>query len=426
MENLYKIFNESKGVSIDTRSIKGGELFFCIKGERFNGNVYASKAIELGVHFVVVDDPEYFVEDAKMLLVKNSLKTLQALAFYHRQQMDCQLVGITGTNGKTTTKELIAVVLSSHFNCMATKGNLNNHIGVPLSLLRISNEDHVAVIEMGANHVNEIAELCELASPDYGIITNIGRAHLEGFGSFDNIIETKTALYRKIEQNKGLIFINADDSLLLKEVPKVKMISYGQSADAHVKVELLESQRHLQFKWKSYEVQTQLFGSYNLTNAAAAIAVGQFFDVPEEKIVKALEDYSPSNNRSQYVKGNSNDLILDAYNANPDSMKEALGFFLRSGHKHKVLVLGDMLELGEFENKEHEDLLDFLIDFGVEKIFLVGPAFSNFKAVYPKYKFFIDSNSLSAYLTKNPIKNAVILLKGSRGIGLEVLKKQLL
>ena len=426
MEDLYKYFRESKGVSIDTRTISGGELFFCLKGERFNGNVYASKALELGAYYVVVDDPEYFVENVNMLLVEDSLKTLQALSFYHRSKMNCKLLGITGTNGKTTTKELIYAVLSTHFRCIATIGNLNNHIGVPLTLLRIKEDDQVAVIEMGANHINEIAELSELASPDYGIITNIGRAHLEGFGSFENIIEAKTALYRRIEQKKGLVFVNADDALLMEKVPKVELITYGQAKEAHIKVELIETESRLKFKWKAYEIQTQLFGDYNLSNAAAAIAVGYLFGMPENKIIQALENYVPSNNRSQFVKGENNDLVLDAYNANPDSMKQALGFFMKSDNQFKVVILGDMLELGDYEEREHKALLDRLVDSNIESLFLVGPAFAHFKEDYPKFKFYQNSDALAAYLLAHPIKDAVVLLKGSRGIGLEILKKQLL
>ena len=426
MENLYKYFKESKGISIDTRTIGGGELFFCLKGERFNGNVYAAKAIEQGAYYVVVDDPEYYVKDAKMLLVEDSLKTLQALSFYHRSQMNCKLLGITGTNGKTTTKELIATVLSSHFKCIATIGNLNNHIGVPLTLLRIKEDDQVAVIEMGANHIKEIAELSDLASPDYGIITNIGRAHLEGFGSFENVIQAKTALYRKIEQKAGLVFVNADDALLMEKLPRVELVTYGQAKEARIKVELIKSENHLKFKWKTYEIQTQLFGDYNLSNAAAAIAVGYLFGVPENKIIKALEGYTPSNNRSQFVKGIKNDLILDAYNANPDSMKHALGSFMKSDYKHKVVILGDMLELGDYEEYEHRALLERLVVSNLESVFLVGPAFAHFKKDYPKFNFYQNSNSLSDYLIENSIREAVVLLKGSRGIGLEVLKKQLL
>ena len=426
MEDLYKYFRESKGISIDTRTISGGELFFCLKGERFNGNIYATKAVELGAHYVVVDDPEYFVEASNMILVEDSLETLQALSSYHRSQMNCKVLGITGTNGKTTTKELIAAVLSSHFKCIATIGNLNNHIGVPLTLLRIKEDDQVAVIEMGANHINEIAELSELASPDYGIITNIGRAHLEGFGSFENIIEAKTALYRKIEQKAGLVFVNADDALLMKKLPRVEFVTYGQAKEAHIKVELIESDSQLKFKWKTYELQTQLFGAYNLSNAAAAIAVGYLFGVPENKIIKALEAYTPSNNRSQFVKGENNDLILDAYNANPDSMKQALGFFMKSDNQSKVVILGDMLELGDFEKQAHKDLLEGLTDSYLEQVYLVGPAFAHFKKDYPKFNFFKNSDALAVYLLENPIKEAIILLKGSRGIGLEVLKKQLL
>ena len=426
MKDLYKIFKQSQGISIDTRTIKGGELFFCLKGDRFNGNKYAKKALELKAYYVVIDDPEYYVDNGKMLLVDDSLKTLQELSYYHRKQLSCHIIGITGTNGKTTTKELVTEVLSSHLKCISTIGNLNNHIGVPLSLLRITSDSDVAVIEMGANHPGEIRALCELVSPSHGIITNIGKAHLEGFGSYRNIIDTKIALYHKIEKNSGRIFINADDSLLMEKVPEVSLITYGQKNNTDVTVELLESEGQLEFMWESHTIKTQLFGDYNLYNAAAAIAVGITFGVPSDKIVAALKNYSPSNNRSQFLKGDNNNLILDAYNANPESMKQAIVFFEKSKIKQKTMILGDMFELGSFQKEEHQKILDHIKGSPIKRVFLVGTAFSQFKEEYPQFRYFEDSNLLMTYLEINPIKDQQILLKGSRGIGLEVLKDILL
>ena len=426
MKDLYKIFKQSQGISIDTRTIKGGELFFCLKGERFNGNKYAQKALELKACYVVIDDPEYYVDNGKMLLVDDSLKTLQELSYYHRSQLSCDIIGITGTNGKTTTKELITQVLSSHLRCVSTIGNLNNHIGVPLSLLRITNDTDVAVIEMGANHPGEIKDLCELVSPSYGIITNIGKAHLEGFGTYETIIDTKMALYKKIEENAGHLFINTDDTLLMDKAPEVSLITYGQRNKVDVNVDLLESEGALAFVWKSYHIRTQLFGDYNLYNVAAAIAVGMTFGVPEEKMTAALEEYTPSNNRSQFLKGDHNSLILDAYNANPESMRQAITFFEKSDIKQKTMILGDMFELGTYQKEEHQKVLDYINDSAIKNIFLVGNAFFQFKEEYPQFKYFFDSEQLRDYLKINPIKDQQILLKGSRGIGLEVLKDILL
>lgn len=426
MKDLYNIFKQSQGISTDTRTINGGELFFCLKGERFNGNKYAEKALELGAMHVVVDDPDFYIENKKMSLVDDSLNMLQELSSYHRNTLSIDIIGITGSNGKTTTKELISTVLSSHFKCISTLGNLNNHIGVPLSLLRIKEDDDVAVIEMGANHRGEIKELCELVSPNYGIITNIGKAHLEGFGSYEAIIETKTALYKKIEHNSGCIFINGDDALLTEKAPNVKLINYGQKRGNDIKVELLKSDGKLRLLWKNKQINTQLFGDYNLYNVAAAIAVGITLGVLDDKIVKALEDYSPSNNRSQFVKGKNNDLILDAYNANPESMKRAVVFFGQSDFKQKSMILGDMFELGSFQEEEHRVILDLVKSLNINDVYLVGKAFSQLKEAYSEFKYFENSDLLNNYFLKNPIKNHQVLLKGSRGVRLEVLKDILL
>lgn len=426
MEDLYKIFKQSSGVSIDTRSIKGGELFFCLKGDRFNGNKFAEQALEAGASHVVVDDAEYYIDNDSMLLVTNSLMSLQELSQYHRYQLKIPVIGITGTNGKTTTKELIDAVLSSHYNTLSTNGNFNNHIGVPLTLLRIKEEHQIAVIEMGANHLGEIADLCKLSAPNYGIITNIGRAHLEGFGSYENIIKTKTALYHSVQENSGLLFVNADDKLLMKESTGVKQVKYSSILPSKVKIDLLGSDGNLKFCWNKKTVHTQLFGEYNLYNAAAAIVIGKYFEVPEEKIINALKDYSPSNNRSQLEKGENNELILDAYNANPDSVKQALVFFNQTSSSKKAVVLGDMLELGKFEADEHKEALELLKSMDIDKVFLVGPVFYRSKDVYSQFHFFIDNIEAQKYFIEKPLINYKVLLKGSRGIRLEILKDQLL
>jgi len=426
MEELYKRFRESSGVSIDTRTIKGGELFFCLKGDQFNGNKFASQALEDGASFIIVDDADYYIKNAPMLLVDDSLKVLQELSKYHRGQLNIPVIGITGTNGKTTTKELINAVLSAHFQTLSTNGNFNNHIGVPLTLLRIEDKHQIAVIEMGANHLGEIADLCKLSQPNFGLITNIGKAHLEGFGSFENIIITKTALYRSIQQSAGTVFLNADDELLIKESEGLQQVKYSVKNNSNVRLELVTSDGSLKFRWNNISVQTQLFGEYNIYNAAAAIAIGEYFKIPSAKIVKALEEYKPSNNRSQLVNGDNNELILDAYNANPDSMKQALSFFNQASSNKKAVILGDMLELGEYEKIEHKKILDLLDSMNFDEVFLVGSAFSKQKANYPPFQFFKDNMTALEYFKSNHLIGYRILLKGSRGISLELLKDQLL
>ena len=426
METLYKKYKESTGVSIDTRSLEEGELFFCLRGENFNGNKFALQALEAGASFVIVDDSDYYDERKPMLLVEDSLQTLQSLSKYHRNKINGRIIGITGTNGKTTTKELVSAVLSTHFNCLSTKGNFNNHIGVPLTLLRIKKDTELSVVEMGANHPNEIEELCEWVQPDFGLITNIGKAHLEGFGSFQNIIITKTALYRKVKQLNGTLFVNADDTLLMEKSVGINRKTYSSDALSQYKIELQASHGNLKFTWNGTSVQTQLFGEYNLYNAAAAIAIGSYFNVPVDKIIRSLEAYTPSNNRSQLEIGKNNELILDAYNANPDSMKQALHNFSVSIMKNKAVILGDMLELGSYEELEHKSILDLSSSLNIDQAYFVGPAFYLQKEKYPHFQFFKDNIEIKKYFETNPMKDYRILLKGSRGIKLEVLKEQLL
>jgi len=402
-------------------------LFFCLKGERFNANKFATQALGKGASYVVVDDPDFFLqEDNRMILVEDSLVTLQNLAKYHREQVKIPVIGITGTNGKTTTKELVAVVLNTQLNCLSNQGNFNNHIGVPLTLLRITQAHEIVVIEMGANHPGEIADLCKMSQPDYGIITNIGRAHLEGFGSFENIIETKSDLYRFVDGAHGLVFVNHDDDLLMKQSRKLKTYTYGQAAETDVCVNLVDNGGYLSLQWKGKSIHTKLFGQYNLSNAAAAIAVGSYFKIQDDLIANALEQYSPSNNRSQLEKGLHNELILDAYNANPESMKQAIHNFSLSKAPLKAMVLGDMLELGTFEKAEHESILKLSDTLNIDHAFFVGPAFYLHKASYPQFVFFTDNLEAKEYFEINHLADYRILLKGSRGIKLEILKEDLL
>ncbi len=426
---LYKHFLASSGISTDTRQLKGGELFFCLRGDNFNGNRFAAQALEKGAKMVVVDDADYYQNTAAMLLVKDSLRTLQDLAKYHRQQLSIPIIGITGTNGKTTTKELTTAVLAQKYNVLATQGNFNNHIGVPLTLLNINKQHQIAVVEMGANHAGEIAQLCEMAQPTHGIITNVGQAHLEGFGNFETVLQTKLALYQAVAKTQGILFVNTDDNTLGEHLPTVNSIAtYSINSKANIQLKILQN-TPLHLKWDDKHIHTQLFGQYNAYNAAAAICIGQYFGVPTERIIAALENYQPQNNRSQIVKGKHNTLIMDAYNANPNSMQGALACFLdNTSPTHKMLILGDMFELGKFSKAAHKAILQQIQDYQTNKalpqlrVYLVGHHFSEWKQTYPAFEFFDNTNSLQTYLENTSITGYEILLKGSRAIGLERLR----
>lgn len=426
MNHLYSKFKNSAGVSIDTRILKAGELFFCLKGANFNGNKFADQAIEKGASFVIMDDPQYFTDSSEMILVDDSLKTLQDLASYHRHQFTIPIIGITGTNGKTTTKELISAVLSQKYQVLYTQGNLNNHIGVPLTLLRLRDHHDLAVIEMGANHVGEIEELCQMVQPNYGVLTNVGHAHLEGFGSFENVLLTKKALYSAVDRQKGTLFVNADDEILMEESKDMIRTTYGTMPGSDLKVQLVGHSLKLNLEWEDTLMVTHLFGRYNLSNVAAAISVGHQFKVDDRSIKKALEEYKPTNNRSQIIVGAHNEIIMDAYNANPDSMKAAIGFFNEVAYEQKALILGDMLELGDFEEREHRKILAYLSGMSFTRVILVGPAFYRLREDFPEYLFFRNGEPCLTYLMAHRFVDYKILLKGSRGIQLELLKDILL
>ncbi len=405
-------------ICTDTRNIIKGSLFFALKGDNFNGNEFALQALEQGAKYVVIDEEEYNT-DKRCLKVKNVLKALQYLAQYHRRQFDIPVIGITGSNGKTTSKELMAAVLEKKYNTLVTEGNLNNHLGVPFTLLKLRPEHEIAVIEMGANKPGDIAELAEFAEPNYGIITNVGKAHLEGFGSFENVIKTKCELYDAIEYSNGTVFINSDDKILLKNAPAINLFTYGQTGQ--IKVELVDLNPFLSFKWSaghysSEVVQTNLVGNYNLSNFAAAVTIGYFFEVEETDISEALSAYVPTNNRSQISKINTNTLIVDCYNANVTSMKAALENFKAINAKNKVAILGDMKELGDVSLEEHQLVVDWLVENNM-KATIVGPEFGKTKHSLTQFNTveeLIDSR-------KEKYQNSFVLLKGSRGIKLEKL-----
>lgn len=422
IEELYKVYLENPVICTDTRNIEPNSIFFALKGENFNGNKFAQDAINDGCSFAVIDEKEYAVRE-DCILVDNVLETLQQLAKHHREKLTIPIIGITGSNGKTTTKELMHAVLLEKYNAFATRGNLNNHIGVPLSLLSVKPEHDIAIIEMGANHVGEIEFLCGLSQPDYGIITNIGKAHLEGFGSYENVIVAKTELYHSIRsKEQGRLFVNSDNDLLMAHSVGLNCIYYGTDKDAYVSASLIEGKDKLTFLYEGRKVVSNLVGEYNFENALAAIAVGKYFDVPTDKIIKAINEYEPTNNRSQLVKTKSNSVIMDAYNANPVSMKAAI-LNLSSQVGSKLAILGDMRELGEYSEKEHSDILELISNAGIDNAILVGKEFFNISD--KRYPTFKTTEEAKEYLQANKVTGSTILVKGSRGIKLEILLEEL-
>ncbi len=421
IEQLYIHYQKHPVITTDSRNCPSGSLFFALKGDRFNGNLFAEKALSDGCAFAIVDEAEY-AKDNRYLLVDDVLTALQQLAAYHRRQLAIPVIGITGTNGKTTTKELTNAVLSEKYNTLATEGNLNNHIGVPLTLLKIRPEHEIAIIEMGANHPGEIKMLCEIADPEFGLITNVGKAHLEGFGSLDGVIRTKTELYQSLRHRDGTVFLHADNPYLPAYTDGMDVIRYGENGDGlFIKGRLTDCSPTLSFEFQINDqnpvsVATQLIGSYNLPNALAAAAIGAYFGVEESQISHALTNYHPENKRSQLIRTPKNTLILDAYNANPTSMMAALENFKLMKAEKKMLILGDMRELGAESEKEHQRIIEFLRENPFDRIVLVGDEFN--KHPHP-FIALADRNELAQWIAGNPTEGYHILIKGSRGIALE-------
>ena len=424
IKELYEIYKAHPVVTTDSRNCPEGSMFFALKGETFDGNKFAVAAIEKGCAYAVVDDKE--IVHPQTILVDNVLETLQALARYHREQLDIPFVGITGTNGKTTTKELVATVLSKKYRVHYTQGNFNNHIGVPLTLLSIKPDCEMAVIEMGANHPGEIKTLANIALPTCGLITNVGKAHLEGFGSLEGVINTKKELYDNLAERGGHVFVNAANPFLMNVLNAESYTTYSSNVEesADINGRLLRCAPYVEFEWNNKHIATHFVGAYNLDNMLAAITVGLHFGVSEDDICSAISDYIPANNRSQLTKTEHNTLIVDAYNANPTSMMAAIDNFELMEGENKVAILGDMLELGEQSAIEHQNIVRRLIESKIEKVILVGKEFSQF--IIHNSQFIIDSRfvayeSLEALLeTQNiaSMQSQLILLKGSNGIGL--------
>ncbi len=429
IEKLYTLFLKYPIVYTDTRNIQPNSIFFALKGENFNGNTFAEQALTSGSAIAVVDEKEV-VKNENYFLVEDVLIALQQLAAFHRKTLKTPIIAITGSNGKTTTKELVNAVLSQKYKTLATKGNLNNHIGVPLTLLSITEEHEVAIVEMGANHQGEIAQLCAIADPDYGIITNIGKAHLEGFGGLEGVKKGKGELYSYIQDKKGKLFIHGDDAVLIELAGTANRITYGTKKlyDVVGTIKTDSNSEFISLQWatrytaatlkNSEVIKTQLVGIYNYYNILCAICVGYNFRVGHSLIDKAIRDYVPSNNRSQLYKTKSNSLILDYYNANPSSMSLAIENFAALTHSNKMVVLGDMLELGEDSVKEHQAIIELLKQKNITNVVLIGSYFTKVNNTIAA-KLFENSNAAADFLKNETIKNAFILIKGSRGVKLE-------
>ena len=421
IKGLYQHFLSSDGVATDSREDVTNKIFFALSGENFNGNKFTVDALNKGAQLCIIDDPAYLI-NGKCILVSDVLSTLQELAKYHRKKSSATVLAITGSNGKTTTKELISSVLANYANIISTQGNYNNHIGVPLTLLNIEPSTKIAVVEMGANHIGEINKLCELAEPDIGIITNIGKAHLEGFGSFEGVIQAKNELYNYLKKHKGKAIVNSDDDLLTELCRDIPQFTYGTN-NADVVGEIIEYIPNVKLIWgyneSTIECNSQLYGKYNFYNIMAAIATGLFFNIPAEKINTAIESFVPKNNRSQLIKTKENSVILDAYNSNPTSLNEAIISFAESEFINPWLILGDMLELGDYSMDEHQIIIEKVNNNGFTNVVLIGEDFYNTKGnSFIKFKTVDESRN---YLSANKIKNANILVKGSRGMKLEKL-----
>jgi UDP-N-acetylmuramoyl-tripeptide--D-alanyl-D-alanine ligase len=425
IQKIYEVYLKfGQKICTDTRKVEKDAIFFALRGPNFNANELAEKAMQLGCSMAIIDDENFLIQD-KTILVDDVLKTLQELANFHRKQLSIPILGITGSNGKTTSKELINVVLSKKFKTLATQGNLNNHIGVPLTLLSITKEHEFAIIEMGANHQGEINMLCEIAEPDFGVITNIGKAHLEGFGGIEGVKKGKSEMYKYIAKKNGKIFLHGDDEVLQELAKENDKITYGTKKLYDVVGKLKQDNEKVYFAWKSrYNasqlnsaplVETNIVGVYNYYNLLCAACVGNYFNIDEQSINNALSEYIPTNNRSQLHQTEKNKLILDYYNANPTSMKAAIENFASLDVENKCLVLGDMLELGEDSANEHQEIINLLKEKKLNNFFLVGPIF---KSILNENSF-SNSDEAREYLQNINLTNNLILIKGSRGIKLE-------
>lgn len=409
IEELYSLYITHGLVDTDTRTIRKNTLFFALKGENFNGNKFAEEAITNGASYAIIDEADYKTSE-KLILVDNVLETLQKLANHHRNQLGIPVIALTGSNGKTTTKELINSVLSKKYKTTATLGNLNNHIGVPLTLLSMNKNTEVGIVEMGANHAKEIEFLSEIANPDYGYITNFGSAHLEGFGSLEGVVKAKSELYDYLRAKSKKVFVNPNDEKQIAKTKDIESITFDES------IKFLEANPFVKLSYNNTEILSNLIGAYNFANISAAITIGNYFNVTTELIKEAIESYVPSNNRSQVINTKTNRIILDAYNANPTSMKAALESFSKLQANNKTIILGDMFELGKYSSNEHQSIVNFIKELNLDEAFLIG---ENFYKTTTKYKRFNGFYEFEEYIKNNQIESSTILVKGSRGMALE-------
>ena len=424
VKDIYRLFQKTKGVVTDTRLSVKNCFYIALKGINFDGNNFAKEAIEKGAFYALVNKKSIVKDNDRFIYVDDTLQTLQKLANYHRSIIDTKIIAITGSNGKTTTKELLSEILSKEFKIFATKGNLNNHIGVPLSLLSINRECEYAIIELGANHLGEINHLCKIAKPDFGLITNFGYAHIEGFGSFDGVVKGKSELYNYLIEKKGRLFINLDDAIQKKWLKYRPISTYGQTSKADFKIEQINNKgKGTTIKIENLIIESQLFGDYNFSNIGASVAISRFLRVSNQKIKKALELYKPINKRSQVINKKNNKILLDAYNANPSSMIASINSFLKNNPKNSIAVLGDMLELGFYEKEGHVKIIKLLESSPFEEIFFVGKLFFKFSKESNSFKktihFFKEKIEAYSYLKKRKFENKNILIKGSRKLQLE-------
>lgn len=419
IQNIHQLFLQCSTVSIDTRKIENKSLFVAIKGERFDANTFAKEALEKGASYVIIDNADYFI-DERTILVNDSLQTLQDLSKFHRQFLKLPIVALTGSNGKTTTKELINTVLSQKYQTKATVGNLNNHIGVPLTLLSFTKQTQIGIVEMGANHQKEIEFLCNLATPDYGYITNFGKAHLEGFGGIEGVIKGKSEMYDYLSQNNKMAFVNLEDPLQVEKTQNIKSFSFGfNKSFADLNINAVSANPFVKIQYGDNELQSHLIGLYNANNINAAIAIGHYFNVSDEAIKRAIENYIPENNRSQLLFKNDNEIILDAYNANPSSMAVAIENFQQLNKDNKIMILGDMFELGNESQSEHKKIVNLLSQQNQAMCYFVGKDFYQNRIEYPFLKFFETFDELNSEVKKQDFKDKMILIKGSRGMALE-------
>lgn len=425
IKKLHQLFLKSKGVATDTRKIGKDQLFFALKGDNFNGNNFAHQSLSKGAAFAIIDEKQSD-DSENLILVSNVLETLQKLAQYHRKYLKLPILAITGSNGKTTTKELIHAVLRKKYNTVATVGNFNNHIGVPLTLLSMNEETEFGIVEMGANHAREIAGLCEIALPDFGYITNFGKAHIEGFGSLEGVVKAKSELYDHLKSRQKLIFFNSDDLVQNRQLKDYeKKFSFGSSEHSDVKIDYNTANLTAEVEVEGNVFKSALNGTYNSVNMAAAICIGSYFNIPLEKMEKAVLDYVPNNNRSQILKRGSTTFLMDAYNANPTSMRASLESFHNLPATEKVVILGDMFELGTTSAEEHQEIATLTGQLNFQKIILVGSNFSKVEIVSDKMSKFENFQDLTEFLKNYNLSSSHVLVKGSRGMALERILEEL-